>query len=261
MNHPLPLVTRPWWLRRPVVAAVGAVLLMVALSAAAAAIASVVGVDRDTVLTGVRFAAAGLFAFLLLRAFPSERDLLLLPREKKSWLWVAGALAVVGLTTVLGVTPSALPAAPTPGDVLTTTVRAGGIGVVEEVLFRGLILALLLAAYAHRAQPVWRAVVVSSVLFATVHLPNVLLGEGLVETLGQVVAGGFLGVFAAGLTLWARSVWPAALAHAAFIVVFDLALTNSTPPLLTAALFVIAYLPLMLAGVWMTRRVVRRGGW
>lgn len=75
------------------------------------------------------------------------------------------------------------------------------VGVYEEILFRGLILARLRVAFGTVG-----AVLISSLLFGAVHLPT--------QGLFGVVQTGLIGLIFALLTLWRRSLWPAIVAHA-----------------------------------------------
>jgi membrane protease YdiL (CAAX protease family) len=81
-------------------------------------------------------------------------------------------------------------------------------GFVEEGLYRGLILGLL------RPTGIWRAVLISALLFGLAHLSNVLLrgNPGLVglQAFGSAVGG----VGMAALRLRTRTIWPLILLHA-----------------------------------------------
>jgi uncharacterized protein len=69
------------------------------------------------------------------------------------------------------------------------------VGFVEESVFRGLMLTAL------RERGVWRAIIVTSVLFGLTHLANVLAGATVLETISQVAYTIAFGVAFAALVL------------------------------------------------------------
>ena len=83
------------------------------------------------------------------------------------------------------------------------------VGFVEESVFRGLMLTAL------RERGVWRAIIVTSVLFGLTHLANVLSGATVLETISQVAYTIAFGVAFAALVLRTGIIWPLVLAHAA----------------------------------------------
>ena len=83
------------------------------------------------------------------------------------------------------------------------------VGFVEESVFRGLMLTAL------RERGVWRAIIVTSVLFGLTHLANVLAGATVLETISQVAYTIAFGVAFAALVLSTGIIWPLVLAHAA----------------------------------------------
>jgi membrane protease YdiL (CAAX protease family) len=203
-----------------------------------------------------------LIAFLaaagLLLLAPSSRHLLLPPAAPTAWLQgILPLLLVAVVVPPLAGRGFGVYAVP-PGTWAPEVATALAVGAAEEVLLRGLVLAVLLAAWAERRGGTWRAVLVSSAAFAVLHLPNVLVGEGVAITLGQTAAAFLLGVFACGVVLASGSVWPAAVAHAGFVVVFGRTLAGSEPGVLQAVLFVVVYLPLAVYGVLSVRRARRR---
>ena len=83
------------------------------------------------------------------------------------------------------------------------------VGFVAESVFRGLMLTAL------RERGVWRAIIVTSVLFGLTHLANVLAGATVLETISQVAYTIAFGVAFAALVLRTGIIGPLVLAHAA----------------------------------------------
>ncbi len=83
------------------------------------------------------------------------------------------------------------------------------IGFVEEGLCRGLLLRSLLPG------GIWTSVLLSSVLFAGMHLFNLLSGFPWSYVAGQLLLAFGSGVLFAAVRLRTRSIWPSLLLHAA----------------------------------------------
>lgn len=79
---------------------------------------------------------------------------------------------------------------------------------MEEVAFRGVVLALFLRFY---NQP--RAILFSAIGFGVIHLFNILNGSDPVWVIGQVVWAAILGIFYGYVTLRSGSLLPAMLVH------------------------------------------------
>ena len=139
------------------------------------------------------------------------------------------------------------------------------VGTIEEFLFRGLILPLMLRKWGSTRKGIYTAVLVSSAIFGVVHLLNFIAGRRDLLTTGtQILYGTFFGVFFAALVLRNRSIWPAVFGH----FLFDLAgnlmeitegyVFTRVEPTTTVegALIVTALLlPLLLIGLFYLRKV------
>jgi membrane protease YdiL (CAAX protease family) len=83
---------------------------------------------------------------------------------------------------------------------------------LEELLYRGLLLTAMMVAWGHSRRGIVKSVALSSLLFGSTHLINVL-----VRPVGIVVAQAILvslpGVFYAVVLLKRQSLWPAILIH------------------------------------------------
>lgn len=101
----------------------------------------------------------------------------------------------------------------------------------EEVAFRGVLLTMLLAKHPPR-----RAIVYSAIAFGVLHLPAVLAGHALVNTLGQVVWAFLFGLFYGYLFIKSGSLLPPMIIHW-LSNVFQAPLTaywHSAPPAVNA---------------------------
>lgn len=82
------------------------------------------------------------------------------------------------------------------------------VGFVEESAFRGLMLRAL------EPRGVWRAVVVTTVLFSLTHLMNIMAGEAGLQAALQLLYSAAIGFAFAALALRTRVLWPLVVVHA-----------------------------------------------
>jgi membrane protease YdiL (CAAX protease family) len=83
---------------------------------------------------------------------------------------------------------------------------------MEELLFRGLVLTAMLLAWGHTRQGVAGSVVLSSLLFGTTHLINLLVRPAGV-VIFQAIVVSLPGILYGALVLRTRSLWPAIVVH------------------------------------------------
>jgi len=95
-----------------------------------------------------------------------------------------------------------------PGRALTFLALALAVGLVEEVFFRGLMLRPLLK------RGLWRAVLVSTVLFGLMHSLNVAAGWNALAVALQISYALAIGFGYAALVIRTGVIWPLVLAHA-----------------------------------------------
>ena len=104
--------------------------------------------------------------------------------------------------------------------ILPLILRFTGVGLIEEVFFRGLILSVLLSVWGFSKKGIYRSVIVSSIFFGLVHLVNLmnmLKGKDvMLETLSQVFYSTFLGIFFAAIHLRTKNLWLAVIIHSLF---------------------------------------------
>ncbi len=127
---------------------------------------------------------------------------------------------------------------------------AGGL---EELVFRGLILSLLLSGNSDDRNPenTWRAIIISAVLFSMPHALNVFVGHAEARVVAQLVWSFLLGVVFACLRIAGRSIWPVAVLHGAmnaFVHVNRLGV-EIQPSLGGAAALAFAPVPLCIYGM------------
>jgi membrane protease YdiL (CAAX protease family) len=139
------------------------------------------------------------------------------------------------------------------------------VGFIEEILFRGLILPLMLRQWGSTRSGVYKAVIISSAIFGLAHLANLVMGRrDLLTTTTQITYGIFFGVFFAALMLRNNSIWPAIFGHFLFDLCGNLmeitqgwVFTRKEPTTtVEGALITLAILlPLLLIGLFYLRKV------
>jgi membrane protease YdiL (CAAX protease family) len=133
-------------------------------------------------------------------------------------------------------------------------------GALEELVFRGLILSLLLTASSENHEPrnAWNAIFVSALLFSLPHALNVFAGHAEARVLAQLVWSFLLGVVFGCLRISGRSIWPVVVLHGAmnaFVHVNRLGI-EIQPSLLRAAALALAPVPLCVYGAMLLRKKV-----
>jgi len=160
-------------------------------------------------------ALAGLAACLLTRA--AFADALALRRPRRGWacmVLAAGAPMLVG-GLVLMVLRSG---SPEPYALYKLVVRAP---IVEEILFRGALVALPLAVLGDRPRVFWTAAIASSILFGSLHAP--WSAAGFASGWASMLVAGLGGVWYAWLVRAWRSVFVTITLHAAMNLGWTLA--------------------------------------
>ena len=89
-----------------------------------------------------------------------------------------------------------------------------GIGVREEVIFRGIIGNTLALKYATDKKGLWFAVIVSALLFGGVHINNIFYGVKPMGLMAQVVSACGGGLLFAAIYLRGGNIWLLMLIHA-----------------------------------------------
>lgn len=87
------------------------------------------------------------------------------------------------------------------------------VGITEEFMCRGILAELLLRRYGATKEGVWKAVIVSGVLFGLAHLSN-LFGAKPVGVLVQCVIAGMMGMAFAAIYFRTGNIWVTVALHA-----------------------------------------------
>ena len=91
------------------------------------------------------------------------------------------------------------------------------VGFMEEIVFRGATLSILLNKWGGSRKQIYWVVLLSNLAFGALHLVNLVMGRGpLLSTGAQVLYGTFFGVFFAACFLRNKSIWPVIFGHALF---------------------------------------------
>lgn len=178
------------------------------------------GADFDAMdgyLLGSVQEAVGLAVALLLLARTGRLDLL----HRRGCGFLNGMLVgmyplfFIGYTTVgtLAFDRPDTPLLPLP-RILTFMLNMILVGVAEELVFRGIIAQTLLERYGTARAGVWKACLVSGVLFGAAHLSN-LLGSEAFGVLMQCVFAASLGVMLAAIYFRTGNLWVTVFLHSA----------------------------------------------
>jgi membrane protease YdiL (CAAX protease family) len=255
--------------RRPILSAIGVLLL--------AKVAMIVSTVAPDLLLGGTLSLAGAAVtagLLCLIAFTAWRALVRHgwssmvgfnpPRRwREPWLiWLPALLVLVNLSNLIGAEIGAYP------DwrlLMDAAVRGITVPLVEETIFRGLILAIMLNRFHASSAQVLGSVMISSLLFGLWHLPpNPSIPWQ--QSVANVVYAIFMGVGFAAVVIRTRSIWLGMVVHG--LIVFGnglatalLAGSQGTVAQLirpedawrSALLSVAVTMPLFLYGVWLLR--------
>ena len=193
---------------------------MVVFSLLATIVLAAAGADFDTMdgyLFGSVQEAVGLAVALLLLARTGRLDLL----RRRGCGFLNGLLVGMYPLFFIGYTAFGTlafgrpdtPLLPLP-RILTFLLNMIFVGVAEELVFRGIIAQTLLERYGTARAGVWKACLVSGVLFGAAHLSN-LLGSAPFGVLMQCVFAASLGVMLAAIYFRTGNLWVTVFLHSA----------------------------------------------
>ena len=127
---------------------------------------------------------------------------------------------------------------------------------LEEVTFRGAILAAVLLCWWKLPAGVLRAVWLTSLVFGASHVIRIVMGQP-APVVGMLVLDSTLaGVFYAALVVRGRSVWPAVLVHLAinaYIGARAVSVPEFAETVAGWTVILLSGLPLLVLGLWMLR--------
>jgi len=122
------------------------------------------------------------------------------------------------------------------------------VGGAEELLFRGLLLAVLVTAWGRVGRGGLAAALGSALLFAAPHLIAIVEAEPALAIL-NVIAAGVSGFWYAAIVLSYGSIWPVALVHAATnLAVLSIPLSADPAGYLR---LILVELPWLVFGIWL----------
>lgn len=104
----------------------------------------------------------------------------------------------------------------TPMGIAVGIVMLIGVGIREEVLFRGILINAVGRKYATREKGLCPTVLISSAFFGILHMANMFHGVGFANALIQSIAAFATGTFFCALYLRCGSIWTVALLHSLF---------------------------------------------
>jgi len=146
-------------------------------------------------------------------------------------------------------------------DALTMPFAGLMAGVVEELVFRGLILYAFVRVWGGSRRGLFQSALLSAVLFGALHAINAVFGKALPLALLQVLNAMLSGVLYAALVLKGGSVWPIVFWHAALntVVNVQVAATPGFAETIAGNLLILLFdLPLLAYGLFLLRRMPLR---
>ena len=88
-----------------------------------------------------------------------------------------------------------------------------GVGFREELLFRGIIANALANKYWYDKNNIWKATIISGVLFGLAHLSNLFTGANYQSVLVQTVVAAVLGIYLTAVYYRGGNIWALILIH------------------------------------------------
>ena len=141
-------------------------------------------------------------------------------------------------------------------------------GLFEETLCRGVVFNLLLNKWKQKKRGGYLAVIISSLLFGSVHFVHFILGHAsLLATMVQVIYASIIGIFFCACVIRMKSIYPAMLMHGLVDItggLSEIAIGEGinkqyiTMSIDGAIGCVIITLPLLIYGLWMIRKEMRK---
>jgi len=199
-------------------------------------------------------AAAFILAFTLWQGRPGDTGLRPIQTPgtlRLAWLPLLYVAAALGFTAIAGLPPATV--------IFWVLLNAMIVGFSEELMFRGVILRSLRARLA-----IWPAVIVTSLLFGSVHSLNILTTGEVAQSLIQSVGAALTGLMFMALRLRTGALWPAMVLHGLWdFGTFTLGSTGGDggpaedPGLLLMASPVLVILPVALYGLYLLRNIGR----
>jgi membrane protease YdiL (CAAX protease family) len=129
---------------------------------------------------------------------------------------------------------------------------------MEAVVFRGLILHAFVRVWGNTNRGLIRSALVSSLLFSSIHILDLLSGRPLPNVLLQSVQAFLLGAFLAALVLSGKSMYPAVIFHGLLNLAGYLSSNGLEPAPSAFVLLSLLILPLAVFGMYLILTISRR---
>lgn len=175
----------------------------------------------------------------------------------KIWLTTVVVLAYLGVLELFAFTGSLTLSFPDPSLAFANLALDFGTGLVEETLYRAIVLIAMISAWGHTKNGIVKAVVLSSILFGMLHLLNIMVRPWQV-VLFQALVVSLPGVFYGAIVLTGKSLWPAILIHGltnAVVNIQAIAIEGFQETTAMWIMFAIGLLPLMVYSVYLIRKL------
>lgn len=237
-----------------------ALLLLYVVAAIVARVASTGAVSHQVVESLVRLAAAASVIFVIRRlGLLGDSGV---ARIGSGWIWLVALAAAVYRTLAhsygffgefrLDFQLSSLSWA--------VALNGSAAALLEEVAFRGAILATVMWCWRKAPGSILRAVWLTAVVFGASHVIRIAMGRP-APVVGMLVLDATLaGVFYAALAIRARSVWPAVLVHLAinaYVGARAVTVPGFEETVSGWVIILLSGLPLLVLSLWMLRGATR----
>ena len=172
------------------------------------------------------------------------------------WLLTAAVMAYQFAVTMIAFFGDLGFDVPNAAQAAAVALNGSAAGVLEEVVFRGVVLFALINAWGRGERAILKAVLWSSVLFGGSHLIRLALGQPLGPVSLLTIDATISGIYYAAFVLYSRSLWPAIALHVALNASVG-ARAIGVPEFqetVTGWLIILAWeLPLLVLGLFMVR--------
>lgn len=189
------------------------IVLLVVVIVAGRALAGEAGVEASGAVGRVLLTV--LFILLLSRLGWVRQAGLAGLGDRFAWLIVLAPLVYVIAVFPVLLTGTYAPRLDDPTLAVLVAGNGFAAGVMEEVVFRGVILCGLLQAWGGERRGVAKSLLISALLFSAPHALNILAGHDALRVLAQLVWAVLLGGVFGALLLAGGSLWPIAALHGA----------------------------------------------
>jgi membrane protease YdiL (CAAX protease family) len=244
----------------PVAFSVMATFLVLALYIVAGIIAAITTtnlIGHQAAEASGRFAASALIVCMLWR-LGWIGDVGLTRLGKRSvWLMVFLVTAYLVVVTMFAFFGDLGFGLPDPAWASVVALNGSAAAVLEEIVFRGLILYALVRTWGNSASGLPRIVLLSSFLFGASHLIRLLLGQPIPQVNLLAIDAFISGVYYAAFVLYSGSIWPPIAIHVALNAIVGaraVGVEGFEEPVSGWLVILVFELPALLLGLLLLRR-------